>query len=155
MNCETELKVQAYLDGELSPAESREVKEALEQDAEARMIFEELRTTKEWVAGNELEVKLPETREFYWSKIEGDILRRNEPARNRAEQSRIPWWLRIAAPVAGAAALVMLVVSTKLASDPEAEPFYAQEIETPLEETSVFSFYSESAGMTVVWVEMH
>ena len=31
----------------------------------------------------------------------------------------------------------------------------AHEIETPLEETSSFSFRSEAAAMTVVWVDSH
>jgi anti-sigma factor RsiW len=153
MNCETEIKLQAYLDGELSPDEAREMMRALDQDSEARALYRELQWAKELLSGNELEFKVPETREFYWSKIQREILRQSEAATVREKNGGVPWWLRIAVPVAGAVTLVMLVISANLNSDSKLEQRYVQEIESPLQEASVISFYSQSAGMTVVWLQ--
>jgi anti-sigma factor RsiW len=152
MKFETEIKLQAYLDGELVADEAKQVMRALELDAEARALYQELQWAKELLSGNELELKVPETREFYWSKIQREILRQREEGKVREKNSSVPWWLRIAAPLAGAVALVMLVISANLKSDSKLEQRYVQEIESPLQESSVISFYSQSAGMTVVWL---
>ena len=69
MNAEFQLKLQAHLDGELSERESREIETALATDAEARALLAELRNTCGALAGFEAELKLPEERAFYWSKI--------------------------------------------------------------------------------------
>ena len=73
MNQELQLKLQAYLDGELAPAELREITELLAQDTESKALYAELQATKALVRGNELEHKLGESREFYWSKIAREI----------------------------------------------------------------------------------
>src|SRR5689334_12270401 len=110
MNHESQLKLQAYLDGELSAWQSRRVAAWLAQDAEARMLLAELRNTAAALPGNELEVKLPESREFYWGKIESRILTVTpEPALTE----RAPWavwsWLRPRlVPVCAVAALVVM-----------------------------------------------
>ena len=76
MKHELELKLQAHLDGELTGREATEIAALLEHDREAAALFGELRNIKTALTGNELEIKLPETREFYWSKIEREIARR-------------------------------------------------------------------------------
>ncbi|PYJ57214.1 MAG: hypothetical protein DME24_19830 [Verrucomicrobia bacterium] len=43
INHETELKVQAYLDGELSSGEAKAVEDLSTHDADARALFEELK----------------------------------------------------------------------------------------------------------------
>jgi hypothetical protein len=67
-------------------------------------------------------------------------------------------WFRFLAPAGALAALAVFVgialrtpekLSTVVAWDD------SHEIETPLEETSSFSFRSEAAAMTVVWVDSH
>ena len=75
INHETELKLQAYLDGELSSGEAKAVEDLSTHDADARALFEELKLTKSVLAENELEVRLPESRGFYWSKIQRQIER--------------------------------------------------------------------------------
>ena len=72
---ELHLKLQAHLDGELPRAEAREVEERLAADAEARALLGELTATVEALAGAEAGVRLPESREFFWSKIEAQIQR--------------------------------------------------------------------------------
>src|SRR5881296_2996806 len=75
INHETELKLQAYLDGELSPGEAKTVADLLRRDAGAQALYQELRIAKSLLAENELERKLPESGEFYWSKIRRQIER--------------------------------------------------------------------------------
>ena len=79
MKMETELKLQAHLDGELTPAESREVDNLLASDAGARELLAELTLVQKCMAGNEPEARVPETREFYWSKIQREIGRSANP----------------------------------------------------------------------------
>lgn len=144
------LKVQAYVDNELTQAEAREVAALVERDPEARALCAELKEVRNLVVANELPVALPESREFFWSKIEREIVRRSAsaPARSRSQ-----WWMRILAPAAGVAMLAAIVF---VALRPESAPgqlSVLHEIESPLEEASTISFYSPSAGMTVVWVQ--
>jgi len=156
---EIELKLQACLDGELSSDETRAIEELLARDAGARSLFEELRATRTLLAGGELEVKLPETGEFYWSKIRRQIELedRRSPSINAPEPVSA-WWVRFVTPAGALAALALFVVVALKHSEPP-EPILAlddsHEIETPLEETSSFSFRSEAAAMTVVWVDSH
>src|SRR5690349_21859011 len=89
MNQEMELKLQAWLDGELSPAEAGKMAALVETDGDARALYTELQQTSLALKGNEPEMRLPETREFYWSKIEREIARlETAPA-----SSTLPWWL--------------------------------------------------------------
>ena len=73
MNEEFQLKLQAYLDGELSDKETREVEARLSSDNEAKALLVELQNTRAAFLMFEKELKLPESREFFWSKIERDI----------------------------------------------------------------------------------
>ena len=52
----------------------------LARDREAAALLEELRNTRAALAGFEAEVRLPESREFFWSKIEREIQRLEAPA---------------------------------------------------------------------------
>ena len=78
MNRDFQLKLQAYLDGELPPQETEKVIHSLRTDPEALALHEELKLTKSLLQGNELEIKLGESREFYWSKICREIGRDNQ-----------------------------------------------------------------------------
>ena len=156
---EIELKLQACLDGELSSDETRAIEELLARDAGARSLFEELRATRTLLAGSELEVKLPETGEFYWSKIRRQIEleERRTPAGDGPKPVSAPW-VRFLTPAGALAALVVLVVIALKNSDASPSELALEdshEIETPLEESSSFSFRSEAAAMTVVWVDSH
>ena len=82
MKDEQQLKLQAYLDGELPDSEVRAVADWIAKDAEAAGLLAELKNTRGALAGFEAEIKLPESREFYWSKIAREIERAE-----RVEQS--------------------------------------------------------------------
>ncbi|MEW6161592.1 MAG: hypothetical protein AB1813_29525 [Verrucomicrobiota bacterium] len=151
MNLDSQLKLQAYLDGELPPDEAKEIARFLEADPEARDLYLELKSTHQLLSGNEPEIKLPESRDFYWSKIERQIHQLEPQSKAPA---RSPWsgWLRFAAPMAG---LAVIAIALLITLNPERTPqdlSILKTIETPVEDASLISFHSEEAGMTVVWL---
>src|SRR5687768_6783239 len=111
MNRETQLQVQAYLDNELSPGEARNISKLISSDAEARDLFGELKSTREALVANEPLPSLPESREFYWSKIQRAIERAERTNERVTPSASRPWWLRIMAPIAGAVALFAVLLS--------------------------------------------
>ena len=158
MNHDTELKLQAYVDGELPAQEADRVAKSLAADPSAQALQTELRNIKAALAANELDLKLPESREFYWSKIAREIQRAEREQTSNARPTGASWWLRWAAPFAGLAALVVLLVGAdklSLFSQPDvARLGVGHEIESSLEESSAsITFRSEKAAMTVVWVQ--
>src|ERR1700716_3675106 len=79
MEYDRQLKLQAYLDGELPEAEAREAANWLARDREAVALHAELRNTRQALVGFEIGITLPESREFYWSKIQREIERQDQP----------------------------------------------------------------------------
>ena len=140
-----ELKLQALLDGELDARETREVEAVLAQDLQSAALMQELRWTKGATVGNEADVKLPETREFFWSKIQRGIEAADKQAATvPAERA---WWLKLLYPATGLAAMVavMLVVSGGRTTD-------GADTESVPEDVNAVSFRSESEKMSVVYV---
>ena len=74
MTLDGQLKLQAYLDGELNPDEARTMDALLASDSDAIALAEELRRTRDAIRGNELLAAAPPQRDFYWSQIEKQIL---------------------------------------------------------------------------------
>ena len=147
MNLDEQLKLQAYLDGELEADDHAEVAAWLARDGGARALLGELQHTRDALAGNEPEQKLGETREFYWSKIQRQIERETKSAEAPRETASWLRWLRYATPLAGAAVLVgMLTVSSR-----HLPGVMAGETETS-EQMTAFTFRSQSDPMTVVWL---
>ena len=141
----TELKLQAMLDGELEAREMREVEAILAQDESSAALMQELKWTKLAVAGNDAEVKLPESREFYWSKISRAI--EAEEKKAVAAPTERAWWLKLLYPATGLAAMVavMFVISGKRDTD-------GGDSESVTEDVNALSFRSESEKMSVVYV---
>ena len=141
----TELKLQAFLDGELDVREAREVAALLDQDVQSAALMQELKWTKGAIAGNEADVKLPESREFFWSKIERTIA----VAEKQAVVAPVDraWWVKLLYPATGLAAIVavMLVVSGGHSTD-------GADTESVPEDVNAVSFRSESEKMSVVYV---
>lgn len=140
----TELKLQALLDGELDAREAREVEALLAQDVQSAALMQELKWTTGALVGNEAEVALPETREFFWSKVERTIAMEEKKAAAPAERA---WWLKLLYPATGLAAMVavMFVVSGGRTTD-------GADSENVPEDVSAVSFRSESEKMSVVYV---
>jgi len=147
MKTEQMLRLQAYLDNEVSSAEGREIASWIARDAEAKALYEELAATKSLLApDNELAATVPDSREFYWSKIAREIERvEREPAR---EYTPRPWWMRIFAPVAGAAVLALVVFTSVSNNGRSVAGHQVEHSETD----SSLTFYSPEHKMTVVWI---
>lgn len=150
MNEEIKLKLQAHLDGELSEREAREISAQLTNDSEVRSLFAELQFTKTALRGNELEIKLPETREFYWSKIRREI--------ERGEKQSSPvqhgsWWkpvyMRWAGGLAATCALLMI---SFVAFNGKNESYVTAEVERTSDDMGAISYHSDKEGMTVVYL---
>ena len=149
MNVDLGIKLQAYLDGELSGVEARTVTSLIERDTDARALLAELEQTRSLLRTNEPEFRLPESREFFWSKIEREIAR-TEPA----VQTGPAWFIffrRHLAAGTGACVVFALAVFAALQMN-WVSPDIFEEIENPLEDTGSFSFRSESQQMTLVWI---
>jgi len=149
MDFEKQLKLQAYLDGELPEGERRAVESSLAQDAEAVALLAELQHTNAALAVFEGEIKLPESREFFWSKIEREI-RRQEPAPQReAQPSWLSGWRRLFVPASAVAALVLLLVSLK--SNPSGSGA-GTGIVAAFADDKAFTYRDQSQGTTLVWL---
>jgi len=156
MNNDTQLKVQAYLDNELAPAEARKVSNLISSDSEARDLFTLLKDTKELLGQNEPVLKLDDSRDFYWSKIQRGIRSAEKfPAARPASR----WWLKILAPMAGAVALFALLLSITnpvsqqpIAQNIISEPRPLHQVEDLAPDVSTITYRSEVDGVTVVWV---
>lgn len=141
----TELKLQALLDGELDAREARHAEALLAQDAQSAALLQELTWTKGAIVGNEAEMKLPESREFFWGKVERAItVEEKQAAAAPAERA---WWLKFLYPATGLAAVVavMFVVSGGRTTD-------GADSESVTEDVNAVSFRSESEKMSVVYV---
>lgn len=153
---EQALQVQSWVDGELPSSQVGKVAAWVEQDPEARAIAEELRAARRAVIENAPEHRVPETREFYWSQIVRGIASAEVTAGRRAARAW-PFWVRWLTPAGALAAMaVAALLWTGVLSGDRAETVYlatGHEIETPLENVASFMFRSESARMTVVWVD--
>ena len=150
-----QLGIQAWLDDELPEAERSAVCGFVHQNADAEALRKELRRVKDLLAGNEPVRVIAESRDFYWSGIIRGIEREEIGDSFHGERER-PWWQRLLTPAGalGAFALLigMIVLRDPARANPEVVLAVGHEIETPLEETTSFSFRSEEQGMTVVWV---
>ena len=151
MNQELELQLQAYLDGELPASEARKLTELLTKDMAAQALLSELTFTKRALQGNEVEMALPETPEFYWSKIAREI----ECLDQMAAPSRpTPWWrvsFKYLVPIGGLAAICLLLVVPGTKED-TGEASSAAVIENLSPDMVASSFRSQSDGLKVIWL---
>ena len=149
MKHEQLMELQAHLDGELSGRDAERVGAWLAQDKEAQMLRDELLRTKRLLVDNEPEIKLPASREFYWSQIQR-VIERVEPASVQPAPSWWQAWRRLAAPLAGVAMVAMVTLFTVRETDRPGSIY--EETENPSEETGALTFRSESQRVTVVWL---
>ena len=149
MDWEAQLKLQALLDGELPEREAREVSKWTTQDREAAALLAELRQTREALVGVEDGVRLPESREFFWSKIERGIAREEAPA-----QVSVPWFARLRRFLAPATAMALLAVAGFVATRQTGLPLapVGLEAETSVEDTGAFTYRDYAKGTTLVWL---
>ena len=145
MKHDLELKLQAWLDGELPPAEAEEIRRRAAADPEAARLLAELQNIKAAFLQNETTLAVPETRQFYWSKIERQIQREAAvcPASGPSWAERFRRWL---APLAGVAALAAVLL---LALNQTAPPVLNQ-VSDMAEGFKTRTFRDDSAGINFV-----
>ena len=111
MKPDLELKLQAWLDGELPAAEAEQVRRLAAADPEAARLLAELQNIKAAFLQNEPTATVPETRPFYWSKIERQIqreaARRPLPCPVLGGAASGAGWPRLAGAAAVAAVLLV------------------------------------------------
>ena len=151
MDYDVQLKLQAFLDGELPEAEASKVAMWVAGDHETAALLQELRNTRKALAEFEEEIRLPDSREFFWSKLEREIQRLKTAAPRVEPVPSFALWRRFLVP-ASAFALVFVagVVLTRPAGP--AGRTAAAEIETALADSGAFTYRDYSAGTTLVWL---
>lgn len=155
MNWERQLELQAWVDGELSAGDARRVAAFAESDADARALANELRMAKAFISANEPEVKVPDTREFYWSQIQRRIAQA-EPA--PAASPALSWqfvWRRLVTPLSGLALVTFLaVVSFNTFREPAIDDSsrFMVEVENLSDDVGSISYRSQSENMFVVYL---
>lgn len=147
MKTEMLLKIQSWVDGCLSAAESSELAAFVAANPDAQALVSELRMTKAALRGNEAPVAMTESREFFWSKIERDIARQEREA-VAAELPGLGWWRRLLLPVSGFAALALVAGVAVLANRGDNG---ADRVESLAEDVKPFTH--DAPGMKVIWID--
>jgi anti-sigma factor RsiW len=147
MDHDQELKLQAFLDEELSETEARDAASWLAQDQEATLLLAELRNTRQAMARFEAGVRLPESREFYWSKIERELERLEKPAPVKEKTSWLAAWRRMLVPVSAVAALIIAALITLQPSAPAPESS-----EAFVADPGAFTYRDFDSQATIVWL---
>ncbi len=144
------MKLQAFFDKELPEKEAQEVAAWVARDAEAKALLGELQNTSRALGGFEQELKLPESREFYWSKIKREI-ERPQPAESRAEsRSMFSLWRRFLMPVGALAVFAIAgVVALKQFGGSASRPV---PVSAMLADAGAFTYRDQAQGMTVIWL---
>jgi hypothetical protein len=108
-----------------------------------------LENTNAALAGHEAGVKLPETREFYWSKIQREIARQEAPvAVPEPVVSWMDWAKRRWLPVSGIAAACAVVLLMVLSGN---SPAQLAEAELRSDDMGAYTYSDQQEKMTIVW----
>jgi hypothetical protein len=100
------------------------------------------------LANFEPERKLPESREFYWSKIERAI-NQQKPEPNTARPVSVFVRLRQFLVPAGAVAALALCITVAIVQSGISGHF---ETETTLSDSGTFTYHDDANGTTLVWL---
>jgi anti-sigma factor RsiW len=159
MNLEQQLKLQALLDGELPEREAREILAWTQRDSAAAGLLAELRNTRAAMAKSEPHLSLPESREFFWSKIEREIQRLEPQVISAPKVSIFAMLRRLLLPASGIAviAIAALIAHFNFPNNsPKAVVATVADDDTPSVETTlansdVTTYRDASEGTTLVW----
>lgn len=149
MNETEQLKLQAYLDGELTGRERDEVAELLDKRDDARELLAELQHTRAAIRGNEPARRLDCSREFYWSRLERELagsVQEDGPA----PAVNLLHWLRghLRTVVGTGMAVALLALTLTLFSAGPAAAESEWEVLHP--QTGMVSLRDYQSGITVV-----
>ena len=148
MNQELQLKIQAFVDGELPENEAGEIASQAAREPQVNDLIRELRHTRGAFKRHLETIRLPESREFYWSKIERNILALasvEEPVHT------VPWFVWLKRLLAPAVAVSVLVVVGTFAAKWVGKGSPDIQVRTALEDSGAVTYRDHDAGMTLVW----
>ena len=148
MDREAQLKLQAFLDGELPEGEAKQVASWLAQDQGAVSLLAELRHARQALTGFETAIRLPESREFYWSKIQRGI-DHLEAAEARQAEPAAPWWAVLRRYLVPATAIALVAIAGLMATRQTAP---VPGIETSTTDPGAFTYRDYAGGATLVWL---
>jgi anti-sigma factor RsiW len=153
MTQKQQLKLQAFLDGELPEREAREILAWTQRDGAAAALLQELRNTRQAMANSEPHLSLPESREFFWSKIEHEI-QRLEPSAAAPSPSIFVALRRWLLPAVAVATLVIAGLIARFHAPPAGVTVVADadapDVETTLANSDATTYRDASEGTTLV-----
>ena len=151
MDYDAQLKLQAFLDGELPEGEASEVASGWPGTVRRRPCWRSCATRARPWRGSKTGIQLPESREFFWSKVEREIQRLETPA---PEPARTPFFALLRRFLVPASALALVFTATVMLIRPAGPSgrTAAAEIETALADSGAFTYRDYSAGTTLVWL---
>jgi len=147
---EVQLKVQSFLDGELPEKEARDVAALLARDGDAKALLNELRNTRQALSGFEPAVKLPESRDFYWSKIAREI-ERSTPVTEPVRDSLWTRFRRVLIPAGAVAACVLIALIAGVQSGVVGTSVGTNS-EMTMSDPNAFTYHDYASGTTLVWM---
>jgi anti-sigma factor RsiW len=155
MNQEQQFKLQAFLDGELPEREAREILAWTQRDHAAALLLTELKNTRQAMAESKLHLSMPESREFFWSKIEREIQRLESQTTPTPGISFPAALRRFLLPASAVAALVIAGLIAHFDA-PKTIVRSVADSDTPAVETTLASatsttYRDASEGTTLVW----
>src|SRR5262249_53435347 len=95
-------------------------------------------------------IKVPETREFYWSKIQREIQRQELPLRE--PEPAVALLARLRRMLLPAAGLALLAIVGILAKQSSSIGKVSISTETALADSGAFTYHDFSSGTTLVWL---
>lgn len=149
MDKDLQFRLQAFVDGELSEDEALEVAALAAREPEANALARELKNTRKALAGLETGRLLPESREFYWSKIQREIERLipdETPAPRRSFTAALMRWL---VPVT---ALVALLATGYLFFGAPTPHSGGLRWQSDYDGVNALTYRDQKEGMTVIWL---
>jgi anti-sigma factor RsiW len=150
MDHHTTLQLQAYLDGELPENEVCRIETWLEEDSQARALLSELEGTRTLLSGYQDEVPHPESREFFWSKIERAIRAQEieAPAVRPSRLAPLAAWWKYLVPAGSLASLLFASLLVTRGPGGSGGP----EWEAALNDPGALTYRDFASGTTLVWL---
>ena len=149
-----ELKIQALVDGELTESEAEQMRECMDNDVRLQILYAQLIQTKDLISKHEMPRILPESGDFYWTKIAQEI-GGVEPANQGSNNSLVIKWLfRRLVPLLGIATIVLLI-TLQQPSVPDLGIEFKSDHELELldDDIEVMTFNSIDDSISIVWLD--
>ena len=149
---EIELKIQALVDGELTEFEAGKLRDRIKNDIRLQILHERLTQMKDLISTHEMPRVLPESSDFYWSKISQKIEVGGSAAQSSAQSLGMKWVFRRLAPLLGIAS-VALLITLQGPNLPDLGIVLNHNHELLSDEIDVMTFNSADDSMSVVWID--